>query len=317
MSDERGARRGELSPRITVVTPSYNQGAFIEQTILSVIGQHYANLEYMIIDGGSNDQSVEIIRKYGRHLSYWVSEADQGQSDAINKGFDRSTGQILCWLNSDDMLMPGALQYMASQMDVDKSELVYGNCLRITEGRGGASGSDVMRDRAIYELRLCDYIQQPSSAWSRLAWESTGPLDITMSYAFDWDWFIRAERSGVTFMPSPRHLSVYRFHAAHKTGVGGRARLDELARIYRAHAGAAYENLFWKCFRNKGLLGKALAVIFYLGLVKHEGAILRTLLPTIFAGFSDTEIRSVLVMVPNLAPGHLRQRAGSTRSVSA
>jgi glycosyltransferase involved in cell wall biosynthesis len=314
VSDDRGLGQTEVAPRITVVTPSYNQGAFIEQTILSVIGQHYANLEYMIIDGGSTDGTVEIIHKYERHLSYWVSKADRGQSDAINKGFERSTGEIVCWLNSDDMYLPGALQYMATQLQVGKPQLVYGNCLKIAEGRGGASGSDVMRDRSIYELRLCDYVQQPSSAWTRAAWEVTGPLDITMTYAFDWDWFIRAERAGVGFRPCDRHLSVYRFHATHKTGVGGQARIAELASIYRAHAGVAYETLFWQCVRNKGMLGKVLAFIFHLGLVRREGAILRALLPTIFRGFSDIEIRSVLVMVPNLAPGHLRQKARTTRS---
>src|SRR5579862_8824120 len=96
-------------PRITVVTPSFQQGRFLEETIRSVLGQGYPNLDYIVIDGGSTDQSVEIIQKYAAQLSYWVSEPDHGQANAVNKGFQRSTGEILGWLNSDDLLLPGAL----------------------------------------------------------------------------------------------------------------------------------------------------------------------------------------------------------------
>ena len=293
-------------PRITVVTPSYNQSEYIEQTILSVIGQNYPDLEYIVIDGGSTDNSVDIIKKYEKYLAYWVSEKDRGQSDAINKGFSRATGSILCWLNSDDMFLPGALHYMVSELDVSKPELVYGNCIRITEGSGGASGSDVMRDCEIYDLCLCDYIQQPSAAWTREAWDVTGILDEKLTYAFDWDWFIRATKRGVSFNPRSRHLSIYRFHGTHKTGTGGDKRVSELAYIYRTHSGERYEGLFWNCFKYKGLIGKLLGLIYHLRLVKHETRILKMACPGIFSSFDEVEIRSVLVMVPNLVPGHFR-----------
>jgi glycosyltransferase involved in cell wall biosynthesis len=100
-------------PKISIVTPSFNQGRFIEKTILSVIEQDYPNLEYIIIDGGSTDESVEVIKKYDQHLAYWVSEPDRGQSHAINKGFERATGEIFGWLNSDDWYHPGALKAVA------------------------------------------------------------------------------------------------------------------------------------------------------------------------------------------------------------
>ena len=100
-------------PKITIITPSYNQGQFIEETITSILSQDYPNLEYLIIDGGSKDNTVEIIKKYAGRLDYWVSEKDRGQSHAINKGLERSNGDIINWINSDDALMPGALWTVA------------------------------------------------------------------------------------------------------------------------------------------------------------------------------------------------------------
>ena len=100
-------------PKITVVTPSYNQGQFIEATIKSVIGQQYPNLEYIVCDGGSTDETVEILKKYADKITWWCSEKDKGQSDAINKGMHRATGDIVCWINSDDVLLPGTLLTVA------------------------------------------------------------------------------------------------------------------------------------------------------------------------------------------------------------
>ncbi|MEI9912662.1 MAG: glycosyltransferase family 2 protein [Bacteroidota bacterium] len=103
----------ELLPGITIITPSFNQGRFIEETILSVIEQGYPNLEYIIMDGGSKDETVEVIKKYNSRISYWVSEKDNGQSDAINKGLHKATGDIINWINSDDQLVPGSLWIIA------------------------------------------------------------------------------------------------------------------------------------------------------------------------------------------------------------
>ena len=160
-------------PRITVVTPSYNQGRFLEETILSVIGQGYPNLEFMILDGGSTDDSVAVIKKYERHLAYWVSEKDEGQAHAINKGFARATGDILAWLNSDDMYLPGALNYIASRLDVGLPELIFGNCFHFIQDKPSATGSDVRRWHEQRNLLLADYLIQPSTFWTRKAWEQT------------------------------------------------------------------------------------------------------------------------------------------------
>ena len=112
-------------PKISIVTPSYNQGQYIEETILSVLGQRYPNLEYMIYDAESTDNTVEVIQRYENELTYWVSEKDKGQADAINKGFANSTGEILMWLNSDDILMPNVLQFIAEQYQLKGDGILW------------------------------------------------------------------------------------------------------------------------------------------------------------------------------------------------
>ncbi len=222
----------QLFPRISVVTPSYNQGAYIEDTILSVIGQGYPNLEYIIIDGGSTDNTRDVIRKYERHLAYWVSEKDSGQASAINKGFAAATGDVLCWLNSDDMHLPGTLNYVANMLDVAKAEIVMGNCIHIKEGTGVARGSDIVADHSRHDILWCGYVLQPSSFWTRKAWEAAGPLDEGLHYGLDWDWYVRAKLSGTHFKAVARQLSIYRIHGAHKSSFGGDARTRELSGIF-------------------------------------------------------------------------------------
>ncbi len=228
--------------KITVVTPSFNQAEYLEQTILSVLGQGCENLEYIIMDGGSTDGSAEIIRKYEDRLAYWVSEKDGGQSAAINAGFARATGDVLCWLNSDDFYLPGTLGHVVEKF-AEGADLVYGSCFSFWEG-----GERCLINRAVPEgelkLSLRADLVQPSCFWTRELWERTGKLDEAFHFGFDWEWFQRASQAG-KFVRTPRLLSAYRFHAAHKSQGGDRRRREELLRIVRAgsdaRAKAAYE----------------------------------------------------------------------------
>lgn len=220
-------------PKISIVTPSYNQGEFLEETILSVIGQGYPNLEYFIIDGGSTDNSVEIIKKYEQHLTYWQSQKDKGQTDAINIGFAKASGDILGFLNSDDMYMPGTLLYIAKQFknpDTD-NKIVFGNATHIIEMRSVAYGSDVVNAHQRFNLSIGDYITQPSSFWTKKVWDQVGTMNNDFYYIFDWEWYLRAKKIGVLFEATSKYLSIYRVHEKHKTSTGKLKRTQEVLKI--------------------------------------------------------------------------------------
>lgn len=238
-----------LMPKITVVTPSYNQAQFIEQTILSVIYQGYENLEYIVLDGGSTDNSVEIIKKYESHIDYWHSKKDNGQGAAINEGFARSTGEILYFLNSDDILMPGALLRIGELFkSVTKPTIVFGNCMHFHQTRLKARSSNVVYDQKHFSMNLYNYMIQPSAFCNRAAWETTGVFNEDIYYAIDWDWFLRAERAGVDFVGIDDYLSLFRWHENHKTGVKGKdnPRDIELGKIYAQYHSEKIKNAFLK-----------------------------------------------------------------------
>jgi glycosyltransferase involved in cell wall biosynthesis len=184
---------GESWPRITVVTPSYNQGPFLEETIRSVLLQGYPNLEYMIIDGGSTDQTIEIIHKYEAWLAYWVSEKDRGQSHAINKGWKRATGDILAWLNSDDFLLPAVLEQVALLYGVNKSAGFYhGQAQEVN--KSGAVLKPAMGEEFDWMSSLetsVNIVCQPSTFVNRRALEAVGYVDEELQFSMDWDLWMR------------------------------------------------------------------------------------------------------------------------------
>src|SRR5262249_19533060 len=148
---------------------------------------------------------------------------------AINTGFARATGRIMAWLNSDDLYLPGALHFAAAKLDIGEAQVLFGNSVHFLEEHAHAWGSNVKLDHERSNLRIFDYIIQPSTFWTREAWDRVGPLDAKQHYCFDWDWFIRAQQASVTFKPQDKYLSLYRFHSSHKTSSGAAPRLDELA----------------------------------------------------------------------------------------
>ena len=211
---------GSRWPRVTLVTPSYNQGQFLEETIRSVLLQGYPDLEYIIIDGGSTDQSVDIIRKYERYLAFWVSESDRGQGHAINKGFQRATGEIMCWLNSDDFYTPGTLRIVAETLaaSTGKFAMVGHSLLRYSDGRSPfelkghfESMQRLLRFWHGYQMH------QPSIFWRREVFEKVGYLDETHHLIMDFDYWVRIARH-FEFTNVDRVLSCVNYHPAAKTG---------------------------------------------------------------------------------------------------
>lgn len=173
-------------PKISIVTPSFNQGHFIEETICSVLDQGYSNLEYVIIDGGSTDQTVDIIRKYERHLKYWVSEPDHGQSDAINKGLKHCTGDIFNWLNSDDYLAASALEKVATLFQSkDDVHVVSGRKVVIKNGCEDYLMRGTIVNPTLEQTLIDCRIDQPSTFWNLKTFTSLGKLDVRLHYLMD------------------------------------------------------------------------------------------------------------------------------------
>ncbi|MBM3703351.1 MAG: glycosyltransferase, partial [Actinobacteria bacterium] len=208
-------------PKISIVTPSFNQGKFLEETILSILNQNYPNLEYIIIDGGSMDNSVEIIKNYADRLSYWVSERDNGQSDAVNKGFRKATGEIIGWLNSDDTYLSGCLQYVVEAFNRNPdADAIYGNFVYTNEN------GKILRKRLVFSkfryetLLFHDYLGQPAVFFRREVLDKIGYLDESLKYVMDWDFFLRMNRE-CEMIHINRFLATYRLHKASKSSDEG------------------------------------------------------------------------------------------------
>jgi len=236
-----------MSLKVSIITPSFNQGAFIEQTIESVLSQDYENMEYIIIDGGSTDNTLEILRRYDNRVR-WVSEPDNGQSDAINKGFRLATGDIVAWMNSDDTYEPGAISAIVPLFEKNpKLGLIYGEGYIINESgeRVGRFSATVPFD--LWKLiHVWDYILQPTTFFRRDALVKCGYLDERLNWAMDWDLWIRLAmepKSEVLYID--RYLANSREYAETKTSTGGLARIKELRNLMCKYAGEAYAEGFW------------------------------------------------------------------------
>lgn len=244
-------------PKISVITPSYNQADFIEETIKSVLSQNYPNLEYWVIDGGSTDGTVDILKKYNGKIN-WISKKDKGQTHAINKGLKKSTGDILAYLNSDDIYLPDTLRKVGEYYSKNKSDWITGDCLVIDENGNKVKGGWLIQGykrllMALYSratLMVADsMIPQPSTFWSRRAYEKVGDFNEKYNYVMDYDYWLRLSKyyrprdlkvplSGFRAQPASKsetgrvklmaegdialidnganglHLSLHRFHSA-------------------------------------------------------------------------------------------------------
>lgn len=224
----------KLLPKVTIVTPSFNQGLYLEETIRSVLSQGYSNLEYIIIDGGSTDNSVEIIRKYEPWLAFWVSEPDDGQADAINKGFRRSTGEYLGWINSDDILYPNAISRVMDAFGAYANiDLVYGD---IVQGQMVDQGSRPLLGQQLEFTEMLRTLQVPipqqGSLWKRAVIDRCGSLDARWHVVLDREFFTRvAQKCQILYLPGV--LGFFRNHEHSKSVSQNRRWLTELPQMYR------------------------------------------------------------------------------------
>lgn len=208
-----------MHPKISIITPSYNSGEFLETTIISVFSQNYPNLEYGVIDGASKDSSVEIINKYSDRLNFWVSEPDKGQSDAINKGFAKASGEWLCWVNGDDVLFPGALESVAQCITENpKAEIVTGNVVYIDENGFITRCVRIPLQSWLFYRYGVGFFTAPAIFFKKSLFDKVGGLDISLHYSMDIDLFHKFRLANAKVCHVNSYLGGFRFHSGSKTG---------------------------------------------------------------------------------------------------
>lgn len=211
-------------PKVSIIIPSYNQGSFIEETILSVVRQNYPNMELIIIDGGSKDNTVEVIKKYAKHITYWVSEKDNGQSHAINKGWEKATGDWIAWMNSDDCYLEKAFYYLFQEINIEPYDFIYGNYLSGDSLSWHREIKVIDSDKISFAKILrffygVDYIIPSQSVFIKkeLA-KKVGLLNESLHYCMDVEWYARIFLMKPNVFKYSRTICFFRFNENTKTG---------------------------------------------------------------------------------------------------
>ncbi len=235
--------------KVSILTPSFNQARYLEATIQSVLSQDYPRIEYTVVDGGSTDGSVDVIRKYADQIAWWVSEKDRGQTDAINKGFARATGEIFAWLNSDDTYQPGAVSaavnYLQAHPEVG---LVYSDCNYINEegrviGKFPAAQTDLKRLRRGYV-----HIPQQTMFFRADLWKRVGPLDPSFYFAMDYDLWTRvAARAELKYLAGQMWAN-FRIHTSGKTIAADERCWPEMLRVHYRDGGGFFSVIVAKYY---------------------------------------------------------------------
>jgi glycosyltransferase involved in cell wall biosynthesis len=239
-------------PLVSIITPSYNQAQYLEQTIQSVLNQDYPHIEYIVIDGGSTDGSKTILEKYAPQLSYWQSQKDGGQTDAINQGFTRAKGEVLAWLNSDDILYPGAVsKAVAALRNFPEAVMVYGNC-DLVNGQGKflnrfpAAQTDLAKLRQGYV-----HIPQQASFFLTEAWKQIGPLDPSFFFAMDYDlWTRLASLRPLKYVDSDP-WAAFRLHGDSKSIAADDRCWPEMLKVHYRDGGKALSPMVAKYWLRK------------------------------------------------------------------
>lgn len=256
-------------PRITVVTPSFNQAAYLERTIRSVLDQGYPNLEYIIVDGGSTDGSVDIIRHYADRLAFWVSEPDRGQTDAINKGLRRATGDWVAWQNSDDIYYPGAFHDLAVAAARHPSAgLIIGDMMLIDEHDRPLR--DIRYVKPSYKALLAEgmLLANQATFWSRGLQEKLGLLDEAYHCSFDYEWFLRLAQHAEGIHVG-RFWGALRLHGETKTSLLTQRFQEENQRILAGREMPLWQKKLYKLRRLVLMLGHGQGAYVLRGLLRH------------------------------------------------